>query len=178
MIQIRRLIAGRCILALTIALLLVLPVRGSAQDSGRLDGYWWTGLPFEFKFGFILGYQEGIKSALGHVMARGNEFPGSLSCLTPDYLNSTFFLSIKPTCGAIEKELEAIYTKEENKPLYIYSAITIALMRLQGKPEEEVQETIRQFLNAKKQVDSTFTVPADSGVSSPQSSVSPRKESP
>ena len=90
-------------LAIALALVLTGMAGSQSQNSQSLDGEWWTTLPSEFKFGFILGYQEGFKMALGQVLASNEDFAGSLHSVTPDYLISKFFLQTKATCGEIEK---------------------------------------------------------------------------
>lgn len=119
-----------------------------AQEPDSLNGYWWTNLPLEFKLGFILGYQEGFKMAFGQVLARNQELPGSTNHLTPDYLNGKYYLEARATCGQIEKELEQLYTKEPHKIIYIFSAINIALMKLHGVPEDNVQAAIEHSIKA------------------------------
>ena len=77
----------------------------SADSPPKFDGYWWQTLPPEFQLGFILGYQEGLKMALGELIARNRSFPGSSRNLSPKSLEDQFRLRPQFTCGEIEKEL-------------------------------------------------------------------------
>ena len=129
----------------------------SADSPPKFDGYWWQTLPPEFQLGFILGYQEGLKMALGELIARNRSFPGSSENLSPKSLEDQFRLRPQFTCGEIEKELNKIYEDKTNKGIYIYSAITIALMKLRKEPEEAIQKTIIQYRKAKDLIEKKST---------------------
>ncbi len=135
-------------LVLILTLLIVCPPRSQTQELPRLNGDWWATLPADFKLGFILGYQEGFKMALGQILAYNEDFPGSSQALTQDYLNKKFYLETEPTSGEIEQEINRIYADKANRPMHIYSAITVALMQLQGLPEKTIQSALEQHRKA------------------------------
>ena len=130
------------------ALFLIFSSKLNAQTQETFDGNWWNEVPAEFQLGFILGYQEGVKVALGEIVARDKNLPGSLENLSTQSLEDQFHLKIPFSCSQITGEIDRFYQKDINKPIHIYSAITIALMKLQNFPEETIRKAISQYRKA------------------------------
>jgi len=120
----------------------------SAQKQEDFNGNWWNEVPLNFKLGFVLGYQEGFKVALGEIVARDKNLPGSLENLSAQSLEDQFHLKIPFSCSQITEEINRFYQEDSNKPINIYSAITIALMKLQKCSEENIQKAIIKYRNA------------------------------
>jgi hypothetical protein len=121
-----------------------------SDNRNSFDGYWWQTLPYEFQLGFILGYQEGFKMALGEIVARKKNFPGSLENISLKDLADQFYLKSRYTCGQIAQELNKLYQDEANKPIYIHSAINISLMKLNHVSEANIKKAIIQYRKAKE----------------------------
>ena len=120
------------------------------DNRNSFDGYWWQTLPYEFQLGFILGYQEGFKMALGEIIARKNNFPGSLENISVKDLADQFYLKSQHTCGQIVQEVSKLYQDEANKPIFIHSAINISLMKLNHVSEANINKAIIQYRKAKE----------------------------
>ncbi|MBW1678961.1 MAG: hypothetical protein JRJ08_02265 [Deltaproteobacteria bacterium] len=128
----------------------ILSAEMSADIQKKFDGYWWKEIPLEFQLGFILGYQEGFKMALGELIARNRSFPGSLENLSLKNLERQFHLQSPFECGKIAQEIDKLYEEEANKTIYIYSAINIALMKIKPEPMENIRKAIIQHRKAKE----------------------------
>ena len=128
----------------------ILSAEMSTNIQKEFDGYWWKKLPPEFQLGFVLGYQEGFKMALGELIARNRSFPGSLENLSLKDLEHQFHLQSQFECGKIAQELDKLYEDEANKIIYIYSAINIVLMKIKLEPVENIKKAIIQYRKAKE----------------------------
>ncbi|MBN2468280.1 MAG: hypothetical protein JXD19_09025 [Deltaproteobacteria bacterium] len=123
----------------------------SAQGQDRLDGYWWDTVPYELRLGFILGYQEGFKMALGEIIAQNELLPGSLDTLSPEALEARFHLRPPVTCNQIAEKLDGLYRDSSNKPISISSAIIVAIMKAHNESEETIRQAIADYRNAETQ---------------------------
>ena len=116
------------------------------RAQGSHDGPWWTGLSAGSKLGVITGFLDGM--SLGHnlsLMGAGNSSdPGCRTTIAQSYtaMRNRFFQNAGP--GEIVAALDDLYADSENSSIIIGRAVWIAVNRLAGTSDEEVQKLILQ----------------------------------
>ncbi len=131
-------------LFLPLALILLSSHGIRAQESH--DGGWWTGLSHGSKLGVITGFLDGM--ALGHnlsLMGAGNSTdPGCRTTIAQSYtsVRNRYFQNVGP--DDVVAALDDLYADGENSSIIIGRAVWIAVNRLAGTGDEEIQKLILQ----------------------------------
>jgi hypothetical protein len=113
---------------------------------GSHDGNWWTGLSSGSKLGVITGFLDGM--ALGHnlsLMGAGSSSdPGCRTTVAQSYsyARNRYFQNVG--AGEIVAALDELYAGSENGSIIIGRAVWIAVNRLAGTSDEDVQKLILQ----------------------------------
>jgi hypothetical protein len=129
---------------LPLAIVVLSSAGALAQESH--DGTWWTGLSGGSKLGVITGFLDGM--ALGHnlsLMGAGNSTdPGCRMTIAQSYtsVRIRFFQNVGP--GDIVATLDDLYADSENSSIIVGRAVWIAVNRLAGSSDEDVQKLILQ----------------------------------
>jgi hypothetical protein len=113
---------------------------------GSHDGNWWTGLSHGSKLGVITGFLDGM--ALGHnlsLMGAGSSTdPGCRTTIAQSYSSVRIMYFRNVGAGDIVAALDDIYTDSENGTIIIGRAVWIAVNRLAGTNEDDIQKLILQ----------------------------------
>jgi len=115
-----------------------------AQESH--DGGWWTGLSAGSKLGVISGFLDGM--ALGHnlsLMGAGNSTdPGCRTMIAQSYTSVRNRYFQNAGAGEIVAALDELYADNENSSIIIGRGVWIAVNRLAGASDEDLQKLILQ----------------------------------
>ena len=118
---------------------------GAIAQAGH-DGDWWMGLPEGTKQSVMTGFLDGM--ALGHnisLMGAGSSAdPGCRPTIEQSYTyaRNKFFRSV--TSPDLVSALDELYADGDNRSIIIGRAVWIAVNRLAGTAEDDLQKLILQ----------------------------------
>lgn len=108
----------------------------SAQQPVTRDGRFWRASSVEAKFGFIVGYRDGLLAGLANYSEDTKDITARLLGAWPDLTN-----------GEIEEAISRFYEVPENRPFSVSVAIQALALKSKGMP----QARIDSFLNSVRQ---------------------------
>jgi hypothetical protein len=135
----------KCTFVLLIALITLSPSGRLVAQAGH-DGDWWRGLSPGTKQCVITGFLDGM--ALGHnltLMGAGNiSEPDCRTTIAQSYsyARNRYFQNV--ASGDIVSALDQLYSESDNSSIIVGRAVWIAVNRLGGTPQDEVQKLILQ----------------------------------
>jgi hypothetical protein len=118
---------------------------GAIAQAGH-DGDWWRSLPEGTKHSVMTGFLDGM--ALGHnisLMGAGNSpDPGCRPTIEQSYTyaRNKFFRNVAPP--DIVSALDELYAEGDNRSIIIGRAVWIAVNRLGGASQDDLQKLILQ----------------------------------